>query len=374
MDINAFYTISVLLFAWGLTCIALLRCCLKRRKRNFESPALEGQDIIYHLLSEKQNEARKSREAVRAVADALQIGLLSLKDGKPRPLNNAALPLLKEFGGIGVVNRLQRRLRDGKALVLKNEEIEQAIQCTPVKHLNQGLDLVVIQDITESFRAAKRLKQQERLALLGKLTAQMAHQIKTPLAILAGQAQMLAKKLGNSHELHSKALSIYEEAQGLAEQINGITAFYKARKPKIEEFPIEKLFDDLKGTLDKQKADCTLKFRADRHIRLLSDYIMVKSLLFLLVQNAMAPETGATIVEILAEKTDDGIKIAVKDNGEGIPDSSHKEIFEPFFSTKEDGLGLGLFLASELAHKLGASLRLESNQEGTCFTLTFEEA
>ena len=336
---------------------------------------LQGQEIIYHLLSEKQLEAKKSQQALTALADALNIGLVSLKDGLPKPLSSSTEPLLKNFGGMAVLNKLKKRLQKGKTVVLKNEEAECAIQCTPVKYFKNNLELVVIQDISESFKAAKRLKQQERLAILGKLTAQMAHQIKTPLAILAGQAQMLAKKLGKDHELYLRAISIYEEAQELAEQINGITAFYKAQQPNFIEFSIKKLFDDLKRSLSRYDANCDIVFHTTSDLKLKTDYMMLKSLIFLLIQNSLAPETGATKVEVFAESSGDFVKILIKDNGKGIPPEARKEIFEPFYSTREDGLGLGLFLASELANKLGARLELEDSREGegACFSLQFEK-
>lgn len=332
---------------------------------------MQGGEIIYHLLSQKQNEAQKFRQTVTALADALNIGLVSLKDGLPKPISSSAVPLLHDFGGVEILNKLNKRFKEGRTIVLKNEEVEKAIQCTLVSKNDNMVDIVVIQDISESFRAAKRLKQQERLAILGKLTAQMAHQIKTPLAILAGQAQMLAKKLGQSHELHPKALSIYEEAKELANQINGITAFYKAERPKIAKFSIQDLFKDLEKSLAKCETPCSLKFHASKDAVLVSDYVMVKSLLYLLIQNALSPETEATTIEVCAEEKDENMMISVKDDGKGIPKDSQKEIFEPFFSTKDDGLGLGLFLAAELAQKLGATLSLENSHKGACFTVNF---
>jgi len=371
VDTNAFYTISVLLIAWGLTCIALIRCCRQKKKTLSDTKILQSQDIIYHLLSEKQHEAQKSKEILTSLADALNIGLISIKGGIPKPLSNSADPLLKDFGGVAVLNKLKTKLRGGNTLVLKNEDLKKAIQCTLVGDEKKKSDIVVIQDISESFRAAKRLKQQERLAILGKLTAQMAHQIKTPLAILAGQAQMLAKRLKQSPELHVKAISIYEEAQELAKQINSITAFYKTQKPQIVKFDIKELFTELKNTFIKYQTSCSIKFQANQDIKIESDYMMVKSLIYLLIQNALSPETEATLIEVCAEETEKATLIYVKDNGKGVPEKSRKEIFEPFYSTKDEGLGLGLFLASELAQKLGATLSLDESNKGACFTLSF---
>ncbi|MGQ9499677.1 MAG: histidine kinase dimerization/phospho-acceptor domain-containing protein [Dissulfurimicrobium sp.] len=68
------------------------------------------------------------------------------------------------------------------------------LQFTKIRQ-KDGNDMFLIQDVTETFSMANRLKGQEKLALLGKMSAQMAHQLKTPLSVLAGMAQILAREL-----------------------------------------------------------------------------------------------------------------------------------------------------------------------------------
>jgi len=209
------------------------------------------------------------------------------------------------------------------------------------------------------------------LALLGQMTAQMAHQIKTPLAVLAGQAQMLARYLNTDMALKDQAEAIYHEARDLAKQINEISNFYKEREPYSKDVELCRLLDDVRKRLDSPDHSCEISIECPNEITIETDPGLLQNLLFLLGQNALSSETAASLLSISVVKDNEQVTIRVKDNGAGVPEAMRDKLFEPFASTKGEGLGLGLFLARDLTRQMGGSIELEEVEQGASFRLNF---
>lgn len=325
--------------------------------------------MLIGLASEKFQEAKEASKRLQEVADAIHIGLVELKDGHIRDINRSAMDLLpKDMRSDEAMNEfLASSQEDGSRVIELDRAVVQLRKLPPSGSRN----LVLVQDVTESFLMARKLKQRERLALLGQMTAQMAHQIKTPLAILAGQAQMLARRLTSDAELKDRAQGLYHEARDLARQVNEISTFYLERKPYLKMMDLHPVLNDLKKRLDSLSHSCEIEIECTEQIRLETDPGLLTNLLFLLGQNALSPEVGATHLSFIAEVEDEKATIRVQDNGAGVPEDMREKIFEPFASTKDEGLGLGLFLAKDLVQQMDGSIELKETDHGTSFNLSF---
>ena len=367
MSGTCFFSITILFFLWLFTCAALL--LLLKRHRFCAEPSSFHSDLLIGLASEKYQEAMEASKRLREVADALHIGLVELKDGQIKEMNQSALDLLPEDVGhrqalTGILNSLEK---DSPKVV---ELDKTAVQMRRLS-TSGSQDLVLIQDVTESFLMARELKQREKLAILGQMTAQMAHQIKTPIAILAGQAQMLARHLGEDAGLKGQAESIYQESRDLARQINEISNFYRKREPYFRDIDLCQVLYDVKKRLDPLGHSCKIDVRCPKEIILETDPELLQNLLFLFGQNALSAETAATLLSIGVTLDNNRVSIRIKDNGMGIAKSMRDKVFEPFVSTKGEGLGLGLFLAKDLTQQMGGNIELEETKQGTSFRLSF---
>jgi signal transduction histidine kinase len=368
MSVTCFFSLSILLFLWLFTCMALVVILRKRRASNTE-PSSFHSELLVGLASAKYQEAREASKRLREVADALHIGLMELKSNRINEINQSAVELLPEDMRSGQsLTGLLSSLQENSPRIFEIDQTAVQLSKLPT---SGSQDLVLVQDVTESFLMARKLKQHERLALLGQMTAQMAHQIKTPLAILAGQAQMLARHLNTDMALKDQAEAIYHETRDLAKQINEISNFYKEREPYFKDVELCRLFDDVKKRLDSLVHSCEISIECPDEITLETDPGLLQNLLFLLGQNALSSETAASLLSISAVKDNEKVTIRVKDNGAGVLEAMRDKLFEPFASTKGEGLGLGLFLARDLTRQMGGSIELEEADQGASFRLNF---
>ncbi|MEA3386331.1 MAG: HAMP domain-containing sensor histidine kinase, partial [Thermodesulfobacteriota bacterium] len=368
MSVTCFFSLSILLFLWFVTCMALVVILRKRRASSTE-PSSFHSELLVGLASAKYQEAMEASKRLREVADALHLGLVELKGNRINEINQSAVDLLPEYMRSGQsLTGLLASLQENSPRILELDQTAVQLSKLPI---SGSQDLVLVQDFTESFLMARKLKQHERLALLGQMTAQMAHQIKTPLAVLAGQAQMLARHLSTDMALKDQAESIYHEARDLAKQINEISNFYKEREPYFKDVELCRLLDDVKKRLDSLDHSCEISIECQDGINIETDPGLLQNLLFLLGQNALSSATAASLLSISAARDGEQVTIRVKDNGAGVPDAMRDKLFEPFASTKGEGLGLGLFLARDLTRQMGGSIELEEVEHGASFRLHF---
>ena len=370
MSATCFFSLSILLFFWLFTCVALVVILRKRRASSTE-PSSFHSELLVGLASAKYQEANEASKRLREVADALHIGLMELDKGsRVNEINQSAVELLPEDMRSGQsLTGLLASLQESSPRIL---ELDQTVVQLSKLPISGSQDLVLVQDVTESFLMARKLKQHEGLALLGQMTAQMAHQIKTPLAVLAGQAQMLARHLNTDMALKDQAQAIYHEARDLAKQINEISNFYKKREPYFKDVELCRLLDDVKKRLDSSDHSCEISIECPDEITIETDPGLLQNLLFLLGQNALSSETAASLLSISVVKDNEQVTtIRVKDNGAGVPEAMRDKLFEPFASTKGEGLGLGLFLARDLTRQMGGSIELEEVEQGASFRLNF---
>ena len=369
MSATCFFSLSILLFFWLFTCVALVVILRKRRASSTE-PSSFHSELLVGLASAKYQEANEASKRLREVADALHIGLMELDKGsRVSEINQSAVELLPEDMRSGQsLTGLLASLQESSPRIL---ELDQTVVQLSKLPISGSQDLVLVQDVTESFLMARKLKQHEGLALLGQMTAQMAHQIKTPLAVLAGQAQMLARHLNTDMALKDQAQAIYHEARNLAKQINEISNFYKEREPYFKYVELCRLLDDVKKRLDSLDHSCEISIECPDEITIETDPGLLQNLLFLLGQNALSSETAASLLSISAVMDNEQVIVRVKDNGAGVPETMRDRLFEPFASTKEEGLGLGLFLARDLTLQMGGNIELEEVKQGASFRLNF---
>ncbi len=359
----------ILLLLSAIAIIALVRRISLREKK----PTSEGSaaiDIALAIATAKSKEARLATEQIQQIADRLGIGIAMLQNLQVSRLNQTAKHYWDMLGEDAAIAAASNAL-EGESMIVhaggKTLQFNTMKADDEVKE--KGKNIVMIQDVTTTYNMTSQLRQQERLAILGKMSAQMAHQLKTPLAVLAGRAQLLARALNSSPELKDKAFEIYLEARDLSTRISDIVSFYKESGFNTTKTNARDIMSSLSSRLKKLKHDCHINI-SECDIEMETDPKALENALFLLAQNAADPSVVAKNLYITAIKQEDTIIFRVQDDGKGISESISKSLFEPFVSTKADGLGLGLFLARDTAKKLGGALKLLENEPMTTFEIT----
>jgi len=231
----------------------------------------------------------------------------------------------------------------------------------------------ILRDMTETQALQEQIRRSERLAALGKLVAEIAHEIKNPLMLIGGFALHLTKAIDDKENLH-KLKIIIEEVKRLEKLLSDLREFHLLKVVPSEKVNIKELLGEISSLV---KADCKKKniqimLNIDEQAPLVAgDSAGLKQVFLNLVKNSIeAMEKGGTI-SIGTRVFDNRMEISVADEGIGIPKKDREKIFTPFFTTKKHGTGLGLSISKKIVEEhAGGSFSMKSTEgNGTVFTV-----
>ncbi|QKJ93907.1 sensor histidine kinase [Agrobacterium pusense] len=225
------------------------------------------------------------------------------------------------------------------------------------------------------------LVQANRLSILGQVAAGVAHEINQPVATIRAFADNATNLL--KRERLAEASENLEDIAALTERIGTITSDLKilARKGRTGAEPVSVrtviegavllLRSRFSGQMDA--LDIVLP---DQDMKVLGSRIRLEQILINLLQNALeATEAIDTArVEVRVREEGDAVVISVGDNGGGIPEAIRAQLFSPFNTSKEGGLGLGLVISNDIASDYGGRIEVASGDAGTCFSVYLKRA
>jgi signal transduction histidine kinase len=228
--------------------------------------------------------------------------------------------------------------------------------------------------------AQEEARRSERLAALGQLSAGLAHEIRNPLGVIKGSAEMLTQKLGLSNPLAT------ELAGYISSETNRLSALVTRFLDFARPLHAELTFQNIATVLDRALNDVAILWkgaavRVERAYEanlpeLPLDENLAEQAFVNIVQNAYdAMEKTGGALRVSAKKSQpggrDGIEVRIEDSGPGIPEGLREQIFNPFVTTKKTGVGLGLSIVSKIMDGHRGSIRIESAAGGACFILFF---
>ncbi len=244
---------------------------------------------------------------------------------------------------------------------------------------------IIFIDLTKLKAIEEHIQRMERLVLAGRFAAEIAHEIKNPLAAMSGAMQMLQGEMGHN-ALHKKLMGIVQrEIERINELVTEFLWMTKGspKSAQIEDVALCSVIEEIIALLKAKKQVTTSHaIRTDFQTRPLIaiDPNHLQRVLWNLFINALEamPEGGdlSILVDIQDDSFDSGGKMArvdICDTGCGIADDAMKRIFDPFFTTKTNGTGLGLSIVYQLVEKAGGRIEVSKPQSGTgtVFSLFF---
>jgi two-component system sensor histidine kinase HydH len=226
-------------------------------------------------------------------------------------------------------------------------------------------------------RAETSLRRSERLAALGQLTAGLAHELRNPLGIIRASSEMLMKDTAkNDPEVMAEMASfIRGEADRMNSLIGSFLAFARPLQIHAVVADLRTVIADVLREKGERARSCSveLKFesRTETDLRFAFDPDTLRVALSNLVQNAIQASGPGQTVQVRAESAGDKVVIRVTDQGTGIDPEHLESIFNPFFTTKPQGVGLGLALVSKIVDEHGGKISVQSEKGiGTAFEIS----
>ncbi len=342
-------------------------------------------------IERQLTDAKKQQEEFSVITENMQEGFLVIdSETEVLSFNNSALKLLHAdyFASKQSVLTLKRSEAFCNAVesVLEGNHTETILElgqkrcqliANPVweKGTVKGAIFVLI-DVTEKM---------DRENLRREFTANVSHELKTPLTSISGYAEIIQNGFVRPEDIGKFAGKIFEESQRLIALVNDII-----RISQLDEglLPYEKeeidLYEAAKETIEH--LDAAAKQRgisvrlAGEHLKIHSVRTILQEVLFNLCDNAIKYNKENGSVRVTVRKEDGHVCVTVKDTGIGIPQEDQERVFERFYrvdkshSREIGGTGLGLSIVKHGAASMGAFISMESVLgEGTAITLTFPE-
>lgn len=230
--------------------------------------------------------------------------------------------------------------------------------------------ILIFQNMSEIERIEEEMKRMEGLALIGELSAGIAHEIRNPMASISGSIQMLKEGLETS-DVNSRLIRIISrEVDRLNNLVKDFQVFARPKKAVTDVFELNQLILDSlelikKNQLWHEKIEIRSDFR--QKITLDSDSQQIKQILWNLFLNACQAMAGGGILYVktclLREAPAPQAEIVIRDTGPGFEGTSLKKAFEPFFTTKEEGSGLGLAIVKSIVESLHGKIDAGNDPE-----------
>ncbi len=239
--------------------------------------------------------------------------------------------------------------------------------------------IVHMEDITEKRRKEAQLRRAESLASLTTLAAGVAHEIKNPLGSLSIHIQLIRKALHGKDEVEipflERHLGVVDEE---IDRLNKIVVdFLFAVRPmdvQLREGDPGELVSGIADFIkpEAERAGVMVELDIEKNLpRVLLDDRLMKQAVLNLVKNALAAMSGGGKLRLRAERIEDEVRIAVEDSGVGISEEDLPKIFEPYFTTKENGTGLGLTITFKIVREHDGEIMVKSRPgQGSSFIIS----
>ncbi len=220
----------------------------------------------------------------------------------------------------------------------------------------------------------EQMRQTERLAVVGELTASLAHEVRNPLGSIRGAVEILQDELPESQKSSEFFRILIQETQRLSAVVENYLSFSRKPQTHHQVVDIREVTGNAVLLLNHRarKGGVSLQTELpDSPVTILGDVNQLMHILVNLILNAIhATPAGKQVRVGVYRNPETGIEMRVTDQGEGISETEREKLFQPFFTTRANGTGLGLAIVKRIVEQNGWEIRVENLPEGgACFRI-----
>ena len=230
----------------------------------------------------------------------------------------------------------------------------------------------IIRDMSVHQQLEKKLLQSERLAAVGQAVAHVAHEIKNPLMIIGGFSNQIRKRLEDEKDLQKLEMILEEvrRLEGLVANLGDFTKEYRLVKRHANiNSVLTDVLEIMQGVRSLEKY-AFKRFLSAEVADINCDPDKLKQVFINIISNGLEAMPEGGTISVYTEKLPNGIEVRIADEGIGIPKEDLEHIFEPFYTTRETGSGLGLSISYKIVEAHGGEIWADSSLgEGSSFVI-----
>ncbi|MGQ0604331.1 MAG: ATP-binding protein [Anaerolineales bacterium] len=290
-------------------------------------------------------------------------------------LDDALLPVLQSVLGSAEAPQFEK---EGKMHRRNGEVFPVIARMRPLPETSGGC-VIVLRDVSHEHAERIRREHLDHLAYVGESSHAFAHEVRAPLNNISVGVQFLAARIPSDDPMHLHFTKIQAESARLSELMNSMLGWAKPIDPQLTPTDLPALLNRLmqRWNAKMQQRNITRAFAAEAECPpVLADAILLERVFVNLIENALQAMAAGGHLTVTLRTTDRGahgcvVEVRIADTGPGIPEEIRKRIFEPYFTTRADGTGLGLPICKRIVTVHHGAINCESFPgTGTIFTVT----
>jgi two-component system, sporulation sensor kinase E len=241
-------------------------------------------------------------------------------------------------------------------------------------------NVIHIEDITEKRAKEARLRRAESLAALTTLTAGVAHEIKNPLGSIGIHLELMKKEMSGKQQIETRKvmenlLIIKEEVERLNRIVMDFLFTVRPMNAELSYDDLNRVVQELLELMKPELVEAGITLETELmkpSPQILMDERYMKQAVLNILNNAISAMPGGGKLRVRTEHRRNEVRLNISDSGVGIPEENMDKIFEPYFTTKDFGSGLGLTLVYKIVKEHLGDIEINSKVgEGTTLTLSF---
>jgi len=337
---------------------------------------------LWGVLSEQFKKTHKSlknlENLTKIVFKKIPSGILTVNENCLITSFNSAAETITGLKAENVLGRLLNdifpnfRIDEG---LFKKEDGSEIILGYSIGNLGKEGSVFIFQDLTKEKQMEEDIKRSERLAALGRLSAGLAHEMRTIVSSISASAQLLKSVESNKEEYDKLTKILMTETKRLNDIVTNFLNFSKPERNMSEIFNIVQIIRDTIDTFEKNNSK-NIKFKtqlSSMRTKIKGNREGMRQVFSNLLLNAIEAivEKGEVIIKVTdSQEQPNMLEVSVSDTGCGISEETLPHIFEPFFTTKGNGAGLGLATVYRIIEAHNGKISVQSTvNRGTTFKI-----
>ncbi len=338
--------------------------------------------VITQRVNTKTRELSESKEELRLIIDTMQNGLMVIDDSSTIVECNDFLEGLIEVPRKSLLGKKYSEINSLEPFI-KEENMNKLTSIgnnyyyISKQRVSNNKCLIMIEDYTENYLREKSARQESKMVAVGQLSAGLAHEIRNPLGLIKSYNFIIEKHKIN--DLCDHAVQVIDNSvDRINKLIENLLRFSKLSNDEIKYVKLGELFNDIIESKNKRiiendiEVNVSFKSNCEQGVAINED--ILRMVVYNLIDNGIDSFIGIEReikkVSVIVEAMENTLCLEISDNGCGIGKDLIDKIFDPFYSTKESGTGLGLYIIStEIMNNNGSISVISSVDEGTTFNI-----